>query len=869
MDHDRWTRIDRLFHEALSHPSETRHAFLRQACGGDEELNRELTALLESQKNAGSFLEMPAMHIAAKGLGGLEDGQLSPGTLIAGRYTVGGLVGRGGMGEVYRARDNKLDQFVALKLLSAALRNNALALIALHTEVRLARQVSHPNVCRVHDIGEADGLHFLTMEFIEGDNLANVLHRDGPFSQDKGLKIARQICDALSAAHERGVLHRDLKPVNVMLRDSGDVVVTDFGLAALAEGMNAAESRSGTPGYMAPEQAEGGNVTVRSDIYALGLVLHEIFTGRPASERTPVKNPKIERAISCCLERDPECRPATALAVASLLPGGDPLQIAIDAGQTPPPEMVAASGEKAGINVRSALICVIAALIVMFCLLRVGGRPQVLNRAPLHLPPEALAAKARQIAAEGGYSQWPQGRGFGFLYDNAQIRLREQSGWADTALRAPSPVRFWYRESRHSLASYEMRGIAWNDPPQDSPGMIAMQMDGAGRLTYFRALPMERDGSIAAPNWAAFILAAGLDSSSLFEVSPETLPPGFADSRWARIGAVAGQPESQVRVEAAALHGHPVYFRVIPTWEEKLDVAFQISARPYPPSYPAGATIFLGALTLAAARTAWRNVKSGRGDRRGAFRVAATVFMLWIIYAFSIGFGQLQGAADRWWLIPANALYWAVTVWIYYMALEPLVRKSRPYSLISWSRLLSGKFSDALVGRDILIGILAASGFVLLRNQLPITIGSPIPTQAGAFIGILPVALAASASGTLFLSVVFTVSWIFSRRLWIAFLAATAFQFIINYFTGLLGGHLLEILACLVYSLILATLLVRFGVLACYAGAVTSYVLFALPLGRDFTAWYQTDGRVCVFLLALLAIFGFRSALAGRKLLQL
>src|SRR5689334_2895537 len=196
MDQERWRRIDALFQDALVRAPEEREAFLHSACENDDDLYREVCSLVNSQQQAAGFLETPAMELAARDVAAKQrlaspmgpdaGGQLSPGAVIAGRYTVIELAGRGGMGEVYRALDNKLDQIVALKLLTAALRDNPVALIALLTEVRLARQVSHPNVCRVHDIGEADGLHFLTMEFIEGEDLGTVLRRIGRFPRDKG-----------------------------------------------------------------------------------------------------------------------------------------------------------------------------------------------------------------------------------------------------------------------------------------------------------------------------------------------------------------------------------------------------------------------------------------------------------------------------------------------------------------------------------------------------------------------------------------------------------------------------------------------------------------------------------------------------------
>ena len=188
---------------------------------------------------------------------------LFPATILAERYRIVGLLGKGGMGEVYRADDLKLGQPVALKFLPDHLLSDGAALARFHREVRVARQVSHKNVCRVYDIGEIDGRHFLSMEFIKGEELSSLLRRIGRLPQDKAVQIARQICAGLAAAHDVGVLHRDLKPANVMIDGDGNARILDFGLAGLAEEFGDDELRAGTPAYMAPEQLEGKEQTVQ------------------------------------------------------------------------------------------------------------------------------------------------------------------------------------------------------------------------------------------------------------------------------------------------------------------------------------------------------------------------------------------------------------------------------------------------------------------------------------------------------------------------------------------------------------------------------------------------------------------------------
>ena len=207
-----------------------------------------------------------------------DHGRYLPGTKVADRYRIVSLVGKGGMGEVYRADDLKLGQTVALKFLPENLATDPRRLRYFHSEVRLSRQISHPNVCRVYDIGEVDGQHFLSMEYIDGEDLKALLRRIGRLPRDKGIEIAQQLCAGLAAAHACGVLHRDLKPANIMIDGRGHARITDFGLAVLID-ENQNGDWAGTPAYMAPEQLARGETTIQSDLYSLGLVLYELFTG--------------------------------------------------------------------------------------------------------------------------------------------------------------------------------------------------------------------------------------------------------------------------------------------------------------------------------------------------------------------------------------------------------------------------------------------------------------------------------------------------------------------------------------------------------------------------------------------------------------
>src|SRR5713101_9431027 len=188
------------------------------------------------------------------------------------------------MGEVFRADDILLGQPVALKFLPESATGNVNLLTRFYDEVRIARQITHANVCRVYDIGDVEGQPYLSMEYVDGEDLGSLMRRIGRLPADKAIEIARKLCAGVAAAHDKGVLHRDLKPSNIMLDGRGNVLITDFGLAGLASQLQGAEVRNGTPAYMAPEQLAGKEVTMRSDIYSLGLVLYEIFTGKRAFE---------------------------------------------------------------------------------------------------------------------------------------------------------------------------------------------------------------------------------------------------------------------------------------------------------------------------------------------------------------------------------------------------------------------------------------------------------------------------------------------------------------------------------------------------------------------------------------------------------
>jgi serine/threonine-protein kinase len=243
-------------------------------CRLDTELNQQMERSLMSNR---MFAERPS-----SGGSSMPTTLLSLAAALEGRYQVLAELGRGGMGIVYQAYDKQLKEQVAIKLLSPLLSTDHEALERLIREVSLARRVTHPNVIRIHDLSEVNGLHYVSMEYFGGTNLKEHLKRSGPLSLLSAYQILAQVCDGLQAAHSQGVIHRDLKAQNIMIGPSGKIKIIDFGLARSVhlEGMTATGLIMGTPEYMAPEQVAGKHADERADIYALGVILFEMLTGR-------------------------------------------------------------------------------------------------------------------------------------------------------------------------------------------------------------------------------------------------------------------------------------------------------------------------------------------------------------------------------------------------------------------------------------------------------------------------------------------------------------------------------------------------------------------------------------------------------------
>jgi serine/threonine-protein kinase len=825
--------------------------------------------------------------------------------LLAGRYRIIALLGRGGMGEVYRADDLTLGQPVALKFLpDEAARDEAL-LERFRNEVRIARRVSHPNVCRVYDVGDVEGHTFFTMEYVDGEDLASLLRRIGRLPHDKALDIARQLCAGLAAAHSKGVLHRDLKPANIMLDGRGQVVVTDFGLAGVADQIQGAEVRSGTPAYMAPEQLAGKEVSVRSDIYALGLVLYEVFTGKRAFSETTAKGPRrqqestpsrpssvvkdldpvVERVILRCLETEPSARPATVLSVAAALPGGDPLAAALAAGETPSPQMVAASGETVGLRPRAAVLCLAAVLVGLGLAVYLSIRYSALEKMKLEQPPEVLIQKAREIIARLGYEGRPVDSSYGLYNNDDYVDYVEKNDkprpqWDEIVAGRPTLLQYWYRQSPQQMVATEFHDLLLSpgvvdqrDPAQVVSGMINLELDPQGRLMFFQEIPPEKEQAEAQstpPEWNMLFAFAGLDPSQFQPAQPMWNSLAAADTRAAWTGLWPGSKRS-LRVEAASWRGKPVFFSLIGDWTKPARMKAEEKSLAQKLAQVGGILLLISML-IAAVLVARRNYRQGRGDREGALRLAGAIFgleiLLWLCRSHLVPTFDTFGLFI---LAASTGLFVSGMTWVLYLALEPWVRRRWPHAVISWGRLLSGQLRDPLVGRDLVFGVMLGAVWVLvfqIRYVVMIHMGAAPMLFADQYLlggrqalGIWLFQIPTSIIGTLQFFFLLLGLKVLLRKDW---LAAGAFVVIFTALRSLGSPYIkVEVPALMLVYAIAVLIVYRFGLVPLAVAIFTIDMLANVPFTADLSAWYMGTTLLALLSVVALAGWGFYHSLGG------
>jgi serine/threonine-protein kinase len=600
-------------------------------------------------------------------------------------------------------------------------------------------------------------------------------------------------------------------------------------------------------------------------------------------------DPAVERAILRCLQREPSERPASALAVAASLPGGDPLAAALAAGETPSPEMVADAGGEGGLHPALAVGLLVFCLVGLVVVAMLTGRETWLSRAPMAKPASVLADRAQQIIADLGYPDAPADREFGLWHpgrDHAE-HLRESATspeeWDRALGERPTPLRFWYRQSPRPLVSWAENGrVFFTNPPLRISGMTNLILDAEGRLLTFFRIPPQKDDSAGpgpAVDWSTAFAAAGLSFEEFSEVAPTWLPEAYCEDRVAWEGTYPDQEQPTVTVVACSYRGRPVYFDVIHPWDQPWRMQVY---EPEPATRIAAVFSVLMVLSIivGAAYLARRNLRMGRGDKRGALRLSLFVFSIVLIHRL-LRADHVPDVGDEFNLIMRQlqeGVLVAFLFWLVYLAIEPLVRRHWPQLLVSWNRLLAGRFRDPLVGSRLLIGVAvgvllhsvyrlegALAQWLELESAEPVWVSNVSHAARDIAAKLIDLIMAGLAPVVvvLFFLVLFRVLF---RRRWLA-VAGVVLMF------GLMGSLGSEsMVLAIVFGLLEVGLavfcLVRFGFLAGAAAYLTGNLLSQFPLPAHLSAWYAQPSWIALALLGALLLFAFHASLGGRALLK-
>jgi hypothetical protein len=855
-----------------------------------------------------------AMSTLASGVAEVrvEGPRFPNGATIAGRWRITRRIGKGGMGEVYLAQDLTLAEEVALKFLPDAFARDREWIERFHAEVKLARQITHPNICRVHDLSESDGHVFLSMELVDGEDLASLLRRIGRLPSEKAIDLGRQIAAGLVAAHAKGIVHRDLKPGNIMIDGRGRARITDFGLA-IDERAAAAGSPVGTPAYMAPEQLERGEASVRSDLYAFGLILYELFTGKrpfagtsradmarerrenspaPPSDLVRDIEPSVERVILRCLARDPDARPASTLEIVAALPGGDALAVAREAGETPSPDLVAAAGGEGLLPPALAWGLVALTIAALLAVVGLGERTQILRMVPLPLEPPVLAQRAREIADRVRDGAPVRDEADGLQLDYSVMRGTSASTDGPERLQALRSsygglAEFWFRRSSRPLAPLEHSEIVtrW-DPSPFTPGSVSVVLSTSGKLVELIAVPapyeLPSDAAAAAKaamsnrdvDWSPLFEGADVDPASLVAATPILAPQVGCDERAA--WTARGRDGTKLCVEAAALRGKPVAFRAWPT-----------AATPTEPyAFPASsltprkiAMLAIDACALVSGFwLARRNWKLRRGDRQGARRLMVAFF------AFSMITWMLRSHFTRDLAIEYERLisgvsayaYYSLFVALLYFAFEPFLRRHWPERLIAWSRLIAGRVLDPLVGREVLLGVAAGLVALLLgRVQwlAATAAGSALdPTDANVSMlrspRILFSALGSSGSigfqGALMCLGILVFARSALKKPWLGNIAWALVWMTLYPSEGRSGILWIDVPFGIAAAVLVYFLIARSGLVALVSACAVYMMCIDTPATLDFDVWYSSAALVSGIAILLLAVTAAVAATRSR-----
>ena len=793
----------------------------------------------------------------------LPSREYAPGEVLGGRYRIVGQLGRGGMGVVYRADDLVLGESVAIKFLPTEVAQRSDYVERFVREVRTARKVTHGNVCRVHDIGEVDGRRFLSMEYVDGEDLASLLRRIGRLDHDKAVELSHQLCAGLAALHDQDIIHRDLKPANVMIDGSGHLKLADFGLASLVDDFGKDEIRDGTPAYQAPEQARGEEVTKGSDIYALGLILHEMFSGtsrsRVASSKTATEtsrgrvDPEIAELIDRCLQEDPARRPGSVREAALGLPGGDPLARALAQGQLLSADAVANAPTAGALRPLVAWGLAAAVLVFVLCVVALQSRFSPTAVVP-PLDTAVLEHRATELLRELRDDPPRVRTVFSSFDDDAADRVVADDSLRDDPLL--NPFRLVIRASKRRQSTFGTETTI-DDPPAIMPGTNTVTVDGSGALRGLLVVPSREQAFAeeAGPvDWAPALEATGFDPAQLQPSAPTRAPPTNTDEV-----AAWTTPDGRGRIEAGARGGEVVWLEVRreDVDDDGADEGVHWLLQPVIIAFR---VVFVLIVLVAFPVAAVRTLRDGGSDFTGARRLAYAYLSFAVLTHLSrTPAGGVHLSNDTILALIGGAALAAVG----YVVIEPFVRRRMPRALVGWNRLLRGRLSDPLVGRELLVGqvlglaLASAIGFVA-------SFGGALLVEPETFLG----ARRASATiwtalrfgpstAMLLLAVLLVIQWRIKNR-WVAGVLVVLGVGLNSQFSG-------SVAAGVLFAGVVA-FVAHYGLLAAAAAATVAYLALAVPMSTDGRLSLALDTWPFFFLVvaAVLAMISSRGARASR-----
>lgn len=904
MTPERHQEIKRLFLAAVELAPAAASKVLDSACDGDDDLRAEVESMLAHHRTetllqantSAEMLELVNSALASSdesslGLRPIDDNRTT-GTLVGGRYWLEALLGRGGMGSVYRAHDIELEQTIAVKFLSAKLAGDAGAIELLRREVQTARQITHPNVVRIFDIGAADGEPFVTMELVAGEDLGSLVRRVGPLPPMQVVTIAQQLAAGLAAAHRAGILHRDLKPANVMIDSAGNVRILDFGIAAALDDPRSLRRLSGTPGFVAPEVLDGQLPSERSDLYGWALVVQYAATGAVPAKDTSQPNyaandrlremglgDELAAAVQSCLSPDPVKRLTSSQELLALLSAEDPLGEVLSSGHAPSAAVLAATSSwKPGPRSLNVLLGIGSLLLVAIVLL--ADRTLFLSRCGLVKSPDALGEIAQRMLIDLGYKLPAGDQRIGVTLDSdclQYIRAHPEisKAWQQVAAGKIPAVFFTYRHGDRQLPlPFQLQREQLEEP---LTGATSVHLDGRGNLLFLQAADVTKDHPTPtqATDWAKLFSLAGLSITDFQRAETNSAPPLFADEGHHWQGLLPIDGSQTLHVMAAARQGYPVYFNVQYPWQSTVAAK---SARSQLAHFVAIRRAgWLVAIVLAAA-IAWQNAKQGQADWQNARRVAVCVLALatldWICGSrHSFNFAQEVTAAFDWLVV---IIFSGVVAGVAYLAIEPLARRWWPWSIITLRRLLEGRVRDRAIWADVLLGLIVGLGCVLLRQSLSLAnrvVGISVsglndfdPSQnlldhfglRYRFAVFVSALLLAVLQSLLLLTLI-----IAAKRVVKSTPLAAAMVVVLMAALSIVGRGLLSPIDWLARTLLLAiaaAVLLRFGLLASVTAVATYYAVNNAPITLNGNAWYAPTGFACIAIIAVAIVTSWHMA---------